>query len=142
MAGTAFNVTLPNPAARAVSAPIYTQLRNIVTDLEVLRVAVEDCVVLATELRTDHATFITLTSELKDDVDSTALAMDTLTQKLDGDGGITDTNYEAVHGRSGSGNALPDAVGAADISTISATAPSATNTNAAGDLVASNLTLA
>ena len=48
---------------------------------------------IVNELQTDHATF--------------QLAVDGITQKLDGDAGITDTNYEAVHGVGGSGAALP-----------------------------------
>ena len=55
--------------------------------------AIENLVNVVNELQTDHATF--------------QLAVDGITQKLDGDAGITDTNYEAVHGVGGSGAALP-----------------------------------
>ena len=48
---------------------------------------------LINELQTDHALF--------------QLAVDGIVAKLDGDGGITDTDYEAVHGVGGSGAALP-----------------------------------
>jgi len=48
---------------------------------------------LVNELQTDHATF--------------QLAVDAIVQKLDADSGITDTNYEALHGVGGSGAALP-----------------------------------
>jgi len=46
-------------------------------------------------------------NELQADHDTTTAAIDGIVQKLDGDAGITDTNYEAVHGLGGSGAALP-----------------------------------
>ena len=48
---------------------------------------------LVNELQADHATF--------------QLAVDGIVAKLDADAGITDTDYEAVHGVGGSGAALP-----------------------------------
>lgn len=45
------------------------------------------------ELQADHATLIT--------------CLDDILDKLDADGGVTDTNYGAVHGDGGSGTALP-----------------------------------
>lgn len=55
------------------------------------------------ELQSDHAAFITLTTELKADgsaafADLTALraAIVGITAKLDLDGGVTDTNYAAT----------------------------------------------
>lgn len=48
---------------------------------------------LVNELQADHATF--------------QLAVDAIVAKLDADAGITDTNYEALHGVGGSGAALP-----------------------------------
>ena len=48
---------------------------------------------LINELQTDHALF--------------QLAVDGIVAKLDADAGITDTDYEAVHGVGGSGAALP-----------------------------------
>ncbi len=71
------------------------------------------------ELQADHASFKTLTDELKDDADAITLAVDGIVAKLDGDAGITDTNYEAVHGVGGSGAVLPAAgVAAADVATL------------------------
>jgi hypothetical protein len=78
---------------------------------------------LIDELRTDHASFKTLTDETKDDCDAIAAAVDAILQKLDADAGITDTDYEAVHGVGGSGTALPAAaITAADVATITAAA--------------------
>ncbi len=48
---------------------------------------------LLNELQTDHATV--------------QLAVDGIVAKIDADEGITDTDYEAIHGVAGSGAALP-----------------------------------
>ncbi len=59
---------------------------------------------------------VTICNELKDDVDKLKLTVDALTQKLDADAGITDTNYEAVVGVGGSDDdAAPAPLTAADL---------------------------
>ena len=64
----------------------------------------EDIIALVNELRTDHATF--------------QLAIDGIVAKLDADSGITDTNYEAIHGVGGSGAALPATLTAAAVALV------------------------
>jgi len=49
-------------------------------------------------------------NELQTDIGTVTAAVDGIVAKLDGDAGITDTNYEAVHGLGGSGAALPAAL--------------------------------
>ena len=48
-----------------------------------------------------------IVNELQADMDTFYAAVEGITDKLDGDGGITDTNYNAVHGQGGSGAAIP-----------------------------------
>lgn len=142
MAGTAFTLDPAHPVQRAALTPVVTQIANTVTDLEVLRVAVEACVVLCTELRTDHATNKTMTDELHIDVDLNGAALEAILTKLDNDAGITDTTYVSIHGRAGSGVSIQAAaVTATDVAAITAVAPSATNTNAASDMITSSLSL-
>ena len=80
---------------------------------------------LIVELQTDHATFLTLTSELKVDVDLNAAGIEAAFTKMDSDTGIADTNYSALHGPGGSGTSIQAAsITAADVATLSeATAP-------------------
>jgi len=87
----------------------------------------DNTLAVCNELRTDHATNVTLLTELKADVSALTLAVDAICTKLDADAGITDTNYEAVHGSGGSGVAIPAAaVTASPPATLTAAALSKT----------------
>ncbi len=110
-------------------ADLVKFLRNVVDVVNELQddhattaTAVDELNTLTDELHDDHATNKTMTDELHVDVDLITLAVDGIVAKLDGDAGITDTNYEAVHGVGGSGAALPAAaIAATDVATITAT---------------------
>ena len=96
-------------------------LAELVTDHATYKTAVDELNTLTDELRADHATFITLTNELHVDVDLNGAALEAILTKMDADGGITDTDYVAVHGRSGSGTSIQAAaVTASDVATITA----------------------
>lgn len=53
---------------------------------------------------------VAIVNELQTDAGTLTAAVDGIVAKLDADGGITDTDYEAVHGLGGSGAALPAAL--------------------------------
>jgi len=80
------------------------QLNKVIVDLELLRASASaGGVVAVTELMADHATFITLATELKLDLnaaqaDLTAIraAIVGITAKLDADGGVTGTDYASL----------------------------------------------
>lgn len=176
MAGSAFTVTPNTPQMRSTVSAIYDQIRNLVTDIEVLRVSTEASVVLVTELRTDHATtktavdeLKTLTDELRADhatfiTEETAIGTTLASVKTqfdahthtqqDGDSAQTSIPDDTAGGIATAGNdrTISDTSGSPPASitagestagpaTITAPAPSATATNAAGDMIASNLTL-
>ena len=117
------------------------KLRTLTDELHddhaTFKTAVDELNTLTDELRADHATFITLTNELHVDVDLVAASLEGAYAKLDADAGVTDTDFVAVHGRSGSGAAnQAAAIGASDVATITAaeaTAGPATITAAKGD---------
>jgi len=44
------------------------------------------------------------------DINAIGASVDGVLAKLDSDAGVTDTDYESIHGRDGSGVALPDAL--------------------------------
>ena len=48
-----------------------------------------------------------LINELQDDHDTVTASIEAILAKLDGDAGITDTDYAALHEIGGSGTALP-----------------------------------
>ena len=103
---------------------IFNWMSNVTDIVNELQADHISFTTLTSELRTDHGTFITLTSELKDDADFVRNSMKDALAKLDADGGITDTNYAALHGPGGSATSvLPAAdVAAADVATITAAA--------------------
>ena len=71
------------------------------------------------ELQTDHATLKTMVDELHVDIDLNGAALAAILTKIDADAGITDTDYAAVHGRSGSGAGIQAAaVAATDVAAL------------------------
>ena len=147
MAGTAVSAYLDVEPTDAVADGsvldhVLASIRLLVDDLEVLRVALSaGGVTLVNELRTDHATNKTMTDELHVDVDLNGAALEAILAKLDADGGITDTNYVALHGRSGSGVSIQAAaITATDVATITAAAASTTAVDAAADMVGYKVT--
>lgn len=142
----------------------YTQINNLVTDDETMRGVLAASNILIEELFDDHATFKAVVDELK--LDYTALLADvtanraevvklvtdmgtrisehnTLATKLNNDAGVTDTNYAAAAAITA---AAPAAITATAIATsapatLTATKPTSSAVNAAGDLVASALSV-
>jgi len=116
---------------------IEVLVNELRTDHATTKTAVDEGKTLTDELRADHGTNKTMTDEMHVDVDLNGAALEAILAKLDGDAGITDTNYVAVHGRSGSGTSIQAAaITATDVPTITAaeaTAGPATITAAAVD---------
>lgn len=98
-------------------------INELQTDAGTQKTTIDQLRVLTTELRADHATFLTLTNELKADMDFVRNSMKDVLIKLDSDPGASNTNYAALHGPGGSATSLLPAadVAAANVATITAT---------------------
>lgn len=139
MAGTTVSATTTGMVGSDVLA---TRLEHnkLVDDVETLRAALADSVVLATELKVDYTALLADVTAMRTvlaaavvDIAAGISDHNTLRTKLNADAGVTDTNYAAATA------ATSTAPAALTATAIAAATPSGTAVDAAADLLAAKV---